>query len=169
MMTIRRKIDVKKWFRLVLIFFFMGISLMACKQNQVYEQSYAFEANSWYYDNVLNFETNIEDINALYHLQIHVRHTNEYAYSNLWLKIKTIYPDGEERTDPLNIPMADDEGRWYGGGIGTVLTNDVTIQKNASLQQTGTYRFEIYQDMRVNPMTEIMNVGFSVEKMGEGE
>ncbi len=165
-MAARRKSNIP-WFCLLFILM-CYVSFSACQQPQVYEANHTIENKSWYYDDVLVFETEIQDTAPPYNLYVHIRHSSKYAYANLWLKIKTVFPDGTERTDPLNIPMANDEGRWYGSGVGSVLSNQVQIQKNAILQQIGKYRFEIWQDMRVDPIPEIMDVGFMIEK-AEGQ
>lgn len=137
---------------------------VGCNSNRVFEGNLSIKGQEWYYEDELKFETPIEDTTQLYNLFINVRHTNDFPYSNLWLKIHTTFPDGTKKSDPLNLPMAEESGRWFGTGVGSVLSNQVMIQKNATLNQTGVYKFGIEQNMRINPLKEVLDIGLLVEK-----
>ncbi len=136
--------------------------LPACGEGAVFEENRSIEQGEWYYDNLLVFEVDIERTDVLYDVFVNVRHTEEFAYSNLWLEIKTIFPDGTETEGPLNLPMANEAGKWYGSGLGSTLSNEILIQENALFNQQGKYRFEISQNMRQNPSLNIMDVGMRI-------
>ncbi len=46
-----------------------------------------------------------------------VRHTNGYAYNNIWVELTYSLPD-TLRVDTFNVRLADDIGHWYGTGVG---------------------------------------------------
>lgn len=59
-------------------------------------------------------------------IAVAVRHTNAYAYSNLWLELTTPSETGDTlRTDTIDVAMADVYGRWLGrgGGVSYIVTD----------------------------------------------
>ena len=151
--------------KLLLVFFVM--LLVSCNEQRIYEGNQSIENQEWFYEQAMPFQTEILDTSQRYNLFLNVRHNHDYSYSNLWLKIKTVFPDGSSTIVPVNIPMSDPEGKWYGKGLGSVLSNQIMIQKNAFLDQVGQYQFMIEQDMRVNPLTDVLDIGLRIEKMEE--
>lgn len=156
--------DPKISFLLQLVLVFGLFSIVACKSPSTFEENISIEEGTWYYKDTLSFEANIEDTEALYNVFINVRHSNEYPNANLWLKVVTTFPDGKTQVAPLNVPMADPEGKWFGTGFGSILSNQIQIQRKAIFDQKGIYKFQVLQDMRVNPMKEIIDVGIQIDK-----
>jgi len=145
---------------LIVLTSLLGIS--GCNEKSVFEATQSIPNQKWVYEDTLWFETNISDTLALYNVSLNVRHTNEYEYNNLWLKLVTIYPDGNTEEAPLNIPMADDDGQWYGTGLGSILENNIIIQQRALLQTRGAYRFGVVQNMRESPLEEVLDLGIQL-------
>lgn len=76
-------------------------------------------AAGWAYGDTLRFTPDPVDSVVPGHLAVAVRHTGSYLYSNLWLEITSPVPgDTVLRVDTVNVPLADDFGRWYGRGYG---------------------------------------------------
>ncbi|MBK8443404.1 MAG: gliding motility lipoprotein GldH [Sphingobacteriales bacterium] len=140
------------------------MALSACEVRSFYRETAAIQNQKWYYDDIKVFDVDIQDTTALYNIYLSVRHSGAYPYSNVWLKIKTHYPAGNTQLSPININVADNKGEWYGSGLGSTISLETLIQENAILPEKGTYRFEVIQDMRENPLSEISDVGLAVEK-----
>lgn len=138
--------------------------LSSCDPNRIYDTYSPIPKTGWDYEQRLSFEAGIADTSQLYNLYVNIRHTDDYAYSNLWIKIYTTYPSGKLLENRVNLPLADKSGKWLGSGLGSVISNQVLIQANARLPEKGNYRFEIQQDMRSNPLPEVMDIGIRVEK-----
>lgn len=52
------------------------------------------------------------------HLAVAMRHNNSYPYSNIWLEVTHVDPDGQVVRDTVNCVLADKYGRWKGHGVG---------------------------------------------------
>ncbi len=142
------------------------ISFQSCLFNPpaTFENRKSINNSDWDYENLVNFEVTIEDTEPLYDIFIFVRHSGTYEYANCWVNVHTTFPNGEEQIRPVNLPLADDRGKWYGTGSGDVINTEILIQQRAKLPETGKYLFEIEQFMRVNPLKEISDIGLIIRE-----
>lgn len=132
--------------------------------NTIFDAAPQIENNTWYYDKPLNFEVDITDTTQRYNVYINIRHAHNYPYANLWVKIATTMPTGKKMEKRIDLPLADAKGEWYGSGLGSVISQQILIQENAFFNEKGKYKFEIVQDMRMNPLPAILNAGIRIEK-----
>ena len=150
-----------------IIYICLTINLLltvACDSTKVFEQNKDITASSWAYDGIVGFDVPITDTSSKYNVFVNVRHTNEYEYRNLWIYAHTHFPSGQKLKTRIDLPLADKEGKWYGKGLGEIINTQILIQPKAMMTDTGTYRFELEQNMRQNPLPNIMSVGVRVEK-----
>jgi len=148
-------------------FLLIGLVLVfcGCQSKYYYESFKSIPNQEWTYADTLEFKVEIADTNAIYNIYVLPRHTISYPYMNLWIKIKTIYPDNEMREQRIDIPMADKSGKWFGKGVSALKLNEVSIIQNVKLKQIGKYAFKISQDMRYEPILNIRDFGFRIEKV----
>lgn len=172
MMNSKITIDMQLtiFFRPFHILFLLGLTIClflfsACESPSTYEENIGLNQEGWFYNDTISFKANIEETDPKYNVFVNVRHSNEYPNSNLWIKILTTLPDGTKQLSPVNIPMADASGKWYGQGFGSVLSNEIQIQQNAVFSQKGTYEFQLIQDMRINPVKELIDVGLKIDQV----
>ena len=142
--------------------------LVACNDSVIFDQYEKIPAKEWLYDQPVAMDVEITDTSSRYHLYVNLRHSNSYAYSNLWVVVHTTFPSGKKLENRVNLPLADKDGSWYGKGSGDIFNARVLIQPNAVFPEKGTYLFEIEQNMRLNPLPEIMEAGLSVELAESG-
>ncbi len=116
----------------------------------------ALPAEGWAYGDTVAFDSLCADSVATGRLAVSVRHTNAYLYSNLWLELTT--PQGDSvRRDTINMPLADDFGRWYGRGVGvSFATIDTLPGSYTLLRQRPVYVRHI---MRCDTLGDIEQIG----------
>jgi len=66
--------------------------------------------------------------------------------------------------DTLECPLADQNGKWMGNGLGDIWDNKFLFKSNMTFQRKGTYKFIFTQAMRVDSLPLIMDAGLSIEK-----
>lgn len=138
--------------------------LSSCEQSRVFDKNVSLPKQGWFYGEPKIFEVEILDTAKSYNLYINIRHTDEYPYNNLWLKLITTMPDGTVRSNNVNVEISAATGEWSGNCVDGICYNVVLIQHNFSLPQKGKYQFTLEQDMRMNPIPYIMDIGIRVEK-----
>ncbi|MGY8988379.1 MAG: gliding motility lipoprotein GldH, partial [Flavobacteriales bacterium] len=94
-------------------------------------------------------------------------HTTDYEFQNLFLFIKA------EKTDTLELLLANKEGKWLGKGIGDVREVEAVYRKEKVFTKKGNFTFEIEQAMRyaalekIQHLNNIKAIGLSIQKQDE--
>ena len=81
----------------------------------------------------MKFEVNIADTITPHNFYINVRNADGYPYGNIFMFIKTTFPNGKMSNDTLECTLADEKGKWLGSGIGDLYDNQIPFKKNVLL------------------------------------
>ena len=138
----------------------------SCDQNRIYEKNISIEKYIWSSSVVPQFTLDIKDTAALYNIYVNIRHADMYPFQNIWLLVGTQFPDSTKASRRIEVMLANDEGKWYGDGLGDIWDFRSLIQENAFFNKAGKYTFTIEQNMREDPLPGIMAVGIRVENTG---
>ena len=138
----------------------------SCEKNRIYEKNVAIEKYIWDSKFTPSFTVEIKDTSVMYNLYVNVRHAEIYPFQNIWLMISTQFPDGTKSSRRIEVMLANDEGKWFGEGLGDIWDYRTLIQENAFFTEPGTYTFSLEQSMRQDPLPGIMAVGIRVENTG---
>lgn len=154
----------------------------ACQPSPQYQKHVTIPSKGWQYDYQPSFQVNITDTTAPYQLFLVIRHTNAYPFSNIWLRLRTQQPGDssfqEERYEvtlaspTAVLPDGSLSGGWLGRGMGEIWEQRMALndaQHPVYFKQAGTYVFKLAQDMRLNPLPEVLQVGLRLEKLGPGK
>ena len=152
--------------RLRIYILFVGaiLFLPSCGPSAVFEQNKKLDNNSWDKKQPLVFLVNITDTVHPHNVYINVRNAALYPFSNLFMFVNARLPHGEIFRDTIEITLQSPDGKWLGDGLGDIWDNRILFKPNVRFPQTGEYRFELYQAMRVNPLPGIMDAGIRIEK-----
>lgn len=153
---------MSKFFSLFLIIFIFFFS--ACDSKRIYDKNIEIENNVWDSAQKVKFEVNITDTVSGNNVLINLRHAGFYPYSNLFLFINTTFPNGKTTRDTAECILADDNGKWFGKGLGDLWDARILFKRNVRFSQSGTYIFEYEQAMRVEKLSGIMDIGLRIEK-----
>lgn len=151
-----------QFFLLVIILF----SFSACDENRVYERNIDFKGNDWYVDSVVSFSFDVTEVSSKYNLLINVRNAISYPFANLYIKYSVVNSkDKVIESKLLRLPLFDKKsGKPYGEGLGDIFDHKFLLMKAHQFQDTGTYKVNIKQYMRQDPLPFVMSVGLRVEK-----
>jgi len=148
----------------LLILLLFLLIFYSCDSKRIFEENKKIEKGVWNTADKANFEVNITDIYARYNFYINVRNEGDYPYSNLYLFMHTLFPDGTTARDTIECQLADYDGRWLGSGIGSVKYNRFLFKQGVKFRQPGTYVFELEQAMRTKELKGVADIGIRVEK-----
>ena len=153
--------------RIVYLSFFI-LFVYGCDQKMVYEQNKDIQ-DGWKLDQIINFNVDIKDTISNMEMFINIRHTSDYPFTNIWLFINTLDPQGQYKKDTVECVLAEKSGKWKGSGLGGIKFLRTKL-KNIRFDSKGTYKFFIEQAMRhgskpnVQVLPEIINVGIRLQK-----
>lgn len=144
--------------------------MAGCMSSPYYQKTEALPRNEWHYKNQPTFTFEITDTASLYHLYFLIRHTDAYPYSNIWLQIATKQPgDTAFQQSRVEIPLAEKSGKWLGRGMGEIWEQRLPITKEDRpmiFTRPGKYEVRLEQNMRIDPLPEILHIGLRVAKLG---
>lgn len=137
----------------------------SCDKATVFEQNTDLKHFEWTYDNIISYAVEINDLEPK-NVFINFRHTHFFGFRNVRLKLKFVSPSAKETLTNINIPLSEPNGRWYGDCYGDICDIQYLIPKfeHYIFNETGTYTFSIIQDMRDNPLKNVMSSGLRIEK-----
>lgn len=119
----------------------------------------------WVYGRTFVYLPQISDSVASGQLQLLVRHTNDYPYSNLWVEVESQQPaDSGHLTierDTFCITLADIYGNWRGRGTGTTFETVDTLYADFTLVNGAPLRLR--HVMRPERVEGIEKVGLIFE------
>ena len=145
-------------FLLCVLFFY------SCDRARIFEENRNIPEGGWNSKTILKYEVEITDPATAANFYINVRNADGYPYSNLYLFIKTTFPNGKMSNDTLECVLADEKGKWLGTGMGDIYDNQIPFKRNVRFPISGKYTFEIQHGMRADIVPLIMDIGLRIEK-----
>ena len=137
---------------------------VACDDSRIFEENKKIDGGQWKSAEPVEFDVEISDTSQAVNAYINLRNTPDYGYANIYLFLTTTFPDGKEAKDTLNCLLADKNGKWMGKGAGDLLDNRIMLKRNVYFTQKGKYKFRLEHAMRVDPLPNVTDVGFRIEK-----
>ena len=137
----------------------------SCDSLMVFEKNKEVGKDGWAKGDIAKFNVEIPNNTLPYNFYINIRISNDYAFSNIFLFIKTLYPDGKISLDTVECYLADIEGKWLGNTSGRFIDNRILFKKNVKFPVQGMYSFEFEQAMRVEKLEGIEDFGIRIEKV----
>ncbi len=137
--------------------------LSGCSEIELFEKNTTIPNLKWQNNFKATGVFNITDTTCLYNVFVVLRHTDAYAYNNIWLNIGLQEPGDNMKTKRNNLSLVSTDAQgWEGVGM-----NDILEVRKPIAQlplKKGNYSFSIAQIMRDNPLENIMSVGLRLEK-----
>lgn len=140
------------------------VAFVSCHSNRFYEANRVIDKAAWAAYNNMAFAVVIDDTNARYDFYLNIRNDVNYPFSNLFLFLKTTFPDQGIARDTIECLLSAPDGKWLGSGMGSVRFNRFLFQEGVRFRKAGTYVFELQQGMRVDPLKGIRDVGIRIDK-----
>jgi gliding motility-associated lipoprotein GldH len=149
-----------------------SVMLSGCLDSPYYQKQASIPLYKWDYKFTPTFEFEVTDTTYLYNVYFIIRHTDAYPYANVWMNMYRKEPGDTTFTKQrinvqLAIPAGKNAGQWMGRGMGELWEQRLAISHPGDpeiLSKKGKYVFRFEQNMRINPLPEILQVGLRVEK-----
>jgi gliding motility-associated lipoprotein GldH len=146
---------------IVLVSLFIAIT--GCEQVALYERLQNIKKAAWNDQQVPSFTFDITDTTSNYKVYVVVRHTNTYAYRNIWLNVGLQQPGDTVRHQPFELQLAATD-KWLGTGMDDVFEHRALLfSKPVHFNRPGAIKFTLQHIMRQNPLPGVMQVGIRVE------
>ncbi len=141
----------------------------ACGYKPVFQQSKSIPNNHWNKDSIVAISVPVVDTISYHDIYIDIRNLNSYPYSNLYLFVNVIAPNGDNMTDTIEYRLADDYGAWLGKKSSRIWDCKLPYRAMVKFAQQGSYTFDIKQGMRNDELEGISDVGLTIELSSQEE
>lgn len=160
-----RKLVGSKHSAIVGITAVLGLLLLltACRNNRIIDEFRTMEAEIWHSADTLHFPFTITDTAAEHRLIVGLRNTSRYPYSNMFIFMNTLSPEGIIRRDTLEFLLADKYGTWLGRGSGRIRDSRFLINDRVVFPASGHWNIILEHGMRDLELQGISDVGLRLE------
>jgi gliding motility-associated lipoprotein GldH len=137
----------------------------SCQDTQtITDNNFEITGLNWSYTEKIQVPVVIENADLRYNLYVNLRLTSKYKYSNIFLLIHIMGPDGKKITERKEFVLALPDGEWLGSGSGNLYSYQMPFKENYKFPVKGKYIVELEQNMRDNPLDYVSDAGVRVEK-----
>jgi len=138
-----------------------------CIPSNTFEKNESIQHHRWSQKEIKTFEFDISDTSSKYLMFVTMRHTDAYNFSNIWLNVETIEPNGKKIKQKIELPLAESSGRWTGRGMNEIYEHKIRMSGNSNMKfdNIGRYKIKLQQIMRENPLKEVLSVGIRLERI----
>ena len=149
----------------LVVFSCLAMTFVSCDPDRVYDKFKDIDGGIWNRTETIKFDVQIDDTVSYNTVFVNTRNSGDYAFSNLYIFMNTIYPDKKVSRDTIDCVLANDEGKWLGKGLGDKKDCQFLLKKGVRFHKKGIYTFEMEQAMRVDKLKGIESIGIRIEKM----
>lgn len=136
-----------------------------CHRNVLYTDSVNIPSEKWSLDYIPEFKADISDTNSVCNIYLTVRTGANYPYRNIWLFVSTASPSGKSITDTLQYKLADENGKWFGKGVGDIHELDLPFRTGVFFREKGIYTFRIRHGMRNENLEGVYDLGLRINSL----
>lgn len=147
-----------RWAKIIL----PALVVLACSSDLYYKEKITIGNELWLYDEPIEFSVEISDTMMHYDIVLDVEHSPKYHAQNLYVNIKTEYPDKTSREQVLSMEMADKSGKWFGDCNSKKCLLSLMLQNKARFNQIGTHHISISQHSRQDSISGIQALNLSL-------
>lgn len=153
----------KSLFILIIAAFFA----VGCNQNVLVDEYHSVPLSGWQYKDIITDSFEVIELGHYHQISANLRINGDYQYANMHLKMTITAPDSSIKTYNVPLELADKAGKWYGSGLGDIITFSLPIFHRKFLTQKGKYVVAIAQDMRLESVPNVLSIGLRVEQQEE--
>ncbi|MFA7491894.1 MAG: gliding motility lipoprotein GldH [Proteiniphilum sp.] len=152
---------------------FVGLSfavIVSCSGREDYSRFYHIKSGKWHRDSVLIFtiDSLLPSFGVGYDVTVELTTNRSYPYRDLWLLIDQNLTDSQVRTDTLRCLLADEYGRWLGGGAGGLNQLSLPYRSFIPWDSVSNYRLVIRHGMEEELLRGVEKVGVKMIGMKRG-
>jgi gliding motility-associated lipoprotein GldH len=139
--------------------------LFSCSRNRFYEEYRPVTENVWNHDELHYFYPYFSEVRKPYHFYLSIRHTTNYPYSNIWVRVFEITPQADTTSKRYELTLAEPDGRWRGNVLGEIVDQTFVLQAEKIIYLPGGYQYIVQQDMRENEIPEVLAIGLRFDQL----
>lgn len=143
--------------RYLTLILFLLFTLSSCGPKPIHSERLRIDG-AWEYQDKLSSTINVTETTMNYDLALRMEHSIEFYFQNIYLEIKTIFPDGKEISEPLSLQLGSSKGNWIGKCKGESCEIVFSLQDNFKFKNIGDHQFTVGQFSRDDKLQGIKEI-----------
>ena len=139
------------------------VSLACCSPINVYQQQRIIPNFEWDKSNVLTYSYINDNAITNKKLFLALRHTNNYPYNNMWVRLIATNGTTNKVDTTINVPLTRNNANQAWAGLSMDDIVEIYCPISTFVGDKGLYTFTLQQVMRVNPLPQVISVGMRIE------
>ena len=136
--------------------------LFACDDALYKKTVKNFEQNRWYQTAPLEFEFDVEDIEATYDLTMHFSYVYGSQFSEIPIEVYITDPTHQIDKIPYDLKLRDEHGNELGDCAGDVCDLAVYIKERYTFKEKGAYKIQVLNKFNNEYLPNVLAIGFRV-------
>lgn len=148
------------------LFVLLIVLCYSCEKQYTFSYLQAIPESGWTYDNILKYDFEIEDTDALYDLYLEIKYNTSFSFQNIYVNVYTGISEDKMNKTQLSLDFSNNLGIWKGDCNAKECTYLLPLQKSIYFEKTGKQFFWIEQYSRTENVKDIQSVRFVGEIIG---
>ncbi|MEM7297088.1 MAG: gliding motility lipoprotein GldH [Bacteroidota bacterium] len=144
----------------------IGILIItSCDSNRIYQDFNDMDEAFWHMDSIQSFNFEIEDTTKRYNVLATFRNSSSYPFYNLYFQYTISDSTNnviEQELKEINF-FDPKTGEPFGSGLGDLFDHTYALREEYRFKETGFYRVDLQQFMRMDTLPYVLSVGARVE------
>ena len=143
------------------------IGLSACqREGRIYIEHQDLSPElEWLKKDAREFKVPINDNSVAYNMSISFRYIYDFQYQFAKVKVTEISPNGKETVKEYDLKVQDDKGDYIGEVAYDIWDSEHLVETNKKYAETGSYTYIIEQNMPIDPLNFVMEIGLILDKV----
>ena len=138
----------------------------SCEKQYTFSQLQTIPESGWTYQNILKYDFEVEDTNALYDLYLEVAYNTSFSFQNMYVNVYTGMSEDKMNKTQLSLDISNNLGIWKGDCNAEECTYLLPLQKSIYFEKPGKQSFWIEQYSRSPSVKDIKSIRFVGEIVG---
>lgn len=144
---------------ILLAFLFL---ISACGPKIIYEQKSEIDGGKWQKIDAISYSFDATNDQQEYDIFLDVSHDENFSYQNLYVKIKTTFPDQKSAEDIVSLELSDGKSKSHGKCNGGRCETPIQLQSKIKFQQKGKYTIVLNQYSREEVVEGIKSLSLKI-------
>jgi gliding motility-associated lipoprotein GldH len=149
--------------RYITLSYILVMFMSSCTDNLIYSEK-ADIPEKWMYSDSIEYNFVVSDTIPAYDITMNTTHDTDFGFGNMYILVRTRFPDGRIVTGPLSLNLADQRGQWSGKCDNHQCDAELMLSEKIFFSQPGIYTITVNQHSRAEVITGIRSMTLKVKK-----
>ena len=137
-----------------------------CEKQYTFSQVQNLPAEGWTYANMLKYEFEVQDTEALYDLYLEIDYNTSFSFQNVYVNVFTGMNVDEMKSTQLSLDLSNNLGIWKGDCNAEECSYLLPLQQSIYFEKPGKQHFWLEQNNRQDSLKHIKSIRFVGDIVG---